>query len=654
MDKEQLDSLPTVTVGSEKIPPPPHSHYAPSEVYSSSESPPAYSRPTMKSSAVQIARIIAMTLITISVIIGSFMLASAWLQVRASCTPESITQPQINTQPEELFKHLQPEALVQDAVENKDNLQNSETDSVSIKKIPLDSKNSKVDKDNKDNLKVTNNNGNDNDNDDDYNDLDFSGVHIKFPLQLDLDDLANTLMRQSRGLVSCVVERRRTDEYSDERNVQLDNNNRPHDQRLSGERVVILCESGEPKRQDQQQQPQQQEMLTPIIVPLGNVPIPMRPQEQEYHRYQVQNQFPMPDVHHPSLINAQRMSPLDIQNNFLPEIRNIHQIIEMDSSRGLPSVNHPQMELRPIPIELRPVSVEMIQGMRPPSNQMEQQNSPMSYQDTPKSAYPQDQQTQGIVSPPLSVASNMQENLNAKMGPQVMIHQQFKQKPLPIQESQEKPDFAFPGLPIDILKIIKQVPLKIQSIMQRIDEGLRSEQAVSGLRQEQIQDFKPFPMDIRPIPMNPANLPVEVKNLLEHGNIDGLQQNNFQLPPVRPISIIEKVGEKSEEEKKMALPEKNLLQRIFENQEAPMMPKSQITMSFIRPIESFEIPIGVNTHVIDASMEQEEKEPIQAEQSPNQEMQTDKSDEANRPHYVQPRSVDSNYPSVHLRQEKIR
>lgn len=44
MEKEQLDSLQTVTVGSEKIPPP-HSHYAPSEVYSSSESPPVRNNP---------------------------------------------------------------------------------------------------------------------------------------------------------------------------------------------------------------------------------------------------------------------------------------------------------------------------------------------------------------------------------------------------------------------------------------------------------------------------------------------------------------------------------------------------------------------------------------------------------------------------------
>ena len=38
MEKDQLDSLATVAVGPEKLAA--HSHYAPSEVYSASESPP--------------------------------------------------------------------------------------------------------------------------------------------------------------------------------------------------------------------------------------------------------------------------------------------------------------------------------------------------------------------------------------------------------------------------------------------------------------------------------------------------------------------------------------------------------------------------------------------------------------------------------------
>lgn len=86
--------------------------------------PQAYMRP--KSTAVQIARIAAVTMVTMSVILGSFILAASWVQARASCTPESIAamqaelrlqqqqqQPSISYQQGEFLKHLQPEALIQ-------------------------------------------------------------------------------------------------------------------------------------------------------------------------------------------------------------------------------------------------------------------------------------------------------------------------------------------------------------------------------------------------------------------------------------------------------------------------------------------------------------------------------------------------------------
>ena len=80
-----------------------------------------------KSTAVQIARIAAVTLVTMSVVLGSFILAASWVQARASCTPESIAAMQaelrlqqqqqqpssVSYQQAEFLKHLQPEALVQ-------------------------------------------------------------------------------------------------------------------------------------------------------------------------------------------------------------------------------------------------------------------------------------------------------------------------------------------------------------------------------------------------------------------------------------------------------------------------------------------------------------------------------------------------------------
>lgn len=83
----------------------------------------------MKSTAVQIARIAAITLITMSVVLGSFILAASWVQARASCTPEAIAAMQRDLKQQqqqqqqqisgtyqsqgEFLKHLQPEALVQ-------------------------------------------------------------------------------------------------------------------------------------------------------------------------------------------------------------------------------------------------------------------------------------------------------------------------------------------------------------------------------------------------------------------------------------------------------------------------------------------------------------------------------------------------------------
>jgi hypothetical protein len=38
------------------------------------------------------------------------------------------------------------------------------------------------------------------------------------------------------------------------------------------------------------------------------------------------------------------------------------------------------------------------------------------------------------------------------------------------------------------------------------------------------QELKPFPEGARPIPLGPFPLPVEVRNLIEHGNIEGRQR----------------------------------------------------------------------------------------------------------------------------------
>ncbi|KAK0094788.1 hypothetical protein PV326_009988 [Microctonus aethiopoides] len=696
MEKDQLDSLATVAVGSEKIPPSPHSHYAPSEIYSSSESPPAYSRPPMKSTAVQIARIIAMTLIAISIIIGSFILASAWLQARASCTPESIAamQAQMGIQQQgELFKRLQPESLIQDPIEAKENLQSlnvveSTNTQSSSSSLSSDTKDKKLQSDDKDKFKNDNENDNDNENEDDYDDSEFPPVHIKFPLQLDLDDLAGTLMQQARSVVSCVVERRRSDEFTDDTAEQVDNNDNstdhPRVQRLNGERVSILCQSGDPRRQESGQQ--EQEILTPIIVPLGQVQMPMQPQEQDYHRYQAQNQYPIPEMMRPPFPHRE-LNQMD--NRVVSDIRNLPQIMDMVAARIGSQMNHQQQEMRPVPFELRPVPIEIIRGMRPPMNQ-EQQQPQMFGQEQIAPAYQQEQHTQGMVPPPpppppSSSSQPHQPTMmletpqnEGRIIPQMIIRQQIEQRPVQPQENPEKSSFPLGGIPIEIRRIIQQVPVEIKNIIQHITGEMRPVNDVpEGARREEVQDFKPFPGNARPIPMAQF-LPIEVRNLLEHGNIEGRRQNDYddQSEQIKHYPSeqdqAEKDDDNDDEEKQISMPAgiRNIIHQVVQGR-AFAVPRFEMSVG---PVESLEVPVEARTRVM-VNNPQEEKEQQQQPQQQQQQQQPQQiqsqdvpsdviqepqpqllaqptqdhvmiqhdetQEEANRPHYVQPRSVRS-------------
>lgn len=76
-------------------------------------------------------------------------------------------------------------------------------------------------------------------------------MRISLPLQLDFDDLASALMEKNqRSRMNCMVEKKRAEEIVDHKpktvalpfgvNLTTD----PRYERLSGERMVIVCESG--------------------------------------------------------------------------------------------------------------------------------------------------------------------------------------------------------------------------------------------------------------------------------------------------------------------------------------------------------------------------------------------------------------------------
>lgn len=680
MEKDQPDSLATVAVVSEKMP---QSHYAPSEVYSTTEPPPAYMRPPMKSTAVQIARIAAITFITMTVVLGSFILASSWVQARASCTPEAIAalqaemklqqQQQLQQQQGELLKHLQPEALVQEPIEPKESLQNLET----IKKeTEANTKDIKIQKEEENTGKSDNENGDRDEDDDDYDDDEFPPVHIKLPLQLDLDDIAGALMQQARSRVSCVVERRRADEVMDGTNDnRLDNSTDPQRfQRLSGERVAILCESGNPN-----QEQQEQEMLTPIIVPLGTVQIPLQSQEPNtnYHQYQIHTQYQVPDMQQLPLSDPRGLNHIP-PNVLPPELRNLPQLtMEMRPPRMGPqtpmmgpqnSATGPQIEMRQIPIELRHFPADLSRNMRPPMPQEQRQEPhqiPIMYQQPEQNLemYTQEQQGAAMMPPPPlpSSSQNEQQIPEQRVMPQVMVSQTEQRMPMQPQPASDRPRSPFQGIPIEIRRIIQQVPLEIKNIIQHITGETRpvSVQVPDGARRESVQEFKPFPEGTRPIiPMGPFPLPVEVRNLLEHGNIEGRRRDDTssEQQEAKPFPGPEDEGEEVEKNFPVPAEIRNIIHQVVEGRAFPV-PRFTLPL---KPVESLEVPVEARAEVSGDQMPNRESEHQQQEQQlahtmiQHQESQQER-EEKNRPHYVQPRSIRSvSEPFAHYREKRVR
>lgn len=93
---------------------------------------------------------------------------------------------------------------------------------------------------------------NDNNEDEETNsiDTDVKRVHVKLPLEFDLSELAhNILMNNQKSRMNCVVERRRTEEVEEPKQMNpfLNILKESKKEKVTGERLSIFCESGEPK-----------------------------------------------------------------------------------------------------------------------------------------------------------------------------------------------------------------------------------------------------------------------------------------------------------------------------------------------------------------------------------------------------------------------
>ncbi|XP_034482722.1 putative uncharacterized protein DDB_G0268364 isoform X2 [Drosophila innubila] len=258
--------------------------YAASEVYSTaSEPPPAYKR---QANSVKIAKITAFTIIVSAFILGSFILASSYLQAKASCDQvqalDSVLEKELMLETlQQVNKELpRAEALLAKSDGGED-LQNLDHDDTDKKHDP----------------KAEDIEQSVNEHDNSYSESDETEEMQKFPgkmpLELDLSDLAAAILRNNKkSRMNCVVERKHAEEFVDSPaktvalpfgvNLTTD----PKKARITGERISIFCDGGDDKEereekeakrlreQEEDDSEEDNEPMRPMFIPFQRVPIP--------------------------------------------------------------------------------------------------------------------------------------------------------------------------------------------------------------------------------------------------------------------------------------------------------------------------------------------------------------------------------------------
>ncbi|XP_050544768.1 uncharacterized protein LOC126907484 [Daktulosphaira vitifoliae] len=236
------------------------SEYPTHEVFVS-EPPPAYklkSRPT----SVQIARIAAFTVVACTFILGSFMLAAAYLQANASCS-QLLHAEALLRQSEEAADRPQFQALV-------DPLQSDESSDSKQEELPV---HQQISRNVESQQQAAISGGNE--------PSAPTPVQVKLPMDLDLEGIiGNLLEKNQRSRMNCVVEKKRAEEVMDHQpktvrlpfglNITTD----PRFEHVTGERISIICESGH----DERRAPSHMERMSPhhpmmMPIPMGHNPM---------------------------------------------------------------------------------------------------------------------------------------------------------------------------------------------------------------------------------------------------------------------------------------------------------------------------------------------------------------------------------------------
>ncbi|XP_035908275.1 putative mediator of RNA polymerase II transcription subunit 26 [Anopheles stephensi] len=561
--------------------------YAASEVYSTtSEAPPAYKM--RQANSVKIAKIIAITVVLSSFILGSFILASSYLQAKQSCDQMQALDAVLN---KELMLEAMQQELPKAQALMQDNLSADESNLQTIDRE--ESKKRKQEEARKHHKEDSDESGDSEDEDDSSNDgesdesIDMNNRHrVNLPLDLHLTDLASAILRENqKSRMNCIVERRRSEELVDSppKMVRLpfgmDLTTDPKQQKVTGERIAIFCESGnELKNEDAEPVRQVLIPIPPVrsFGPITHLPQQMGPPQQTIIRQMPRPIFPMPMMnphHQQPQQSQQQLPPIPAQMmqaphpdapmgrpNFHPFLQQLPQIMaaQMQQQSAPQPAMPPRTEVRihlqriPIPEIMRPFLPPQIMRNQPEPEQQQQQQQ--QQQSAPQPQIPQQQEVQ-IREMPIDMA----------------IHK----FPMASSDEMNVADFA-----------AQKFTEQLRSLIARIAESEESE--------EETDSYRNVPDQEGPSP---------------HSDERELQE---QQPP-RPTEP--EMARQDEQEQQQ--PEQQVAQQQQPQQQLPE-PQPMLPMGRVHYGRSLLTPISLPGKVMETSASEED---------------------AVRPHYVQPRSV---------------
>ncbi|XP_032598649.1 putative uncharacterized protein DDB_G0271606 isoform X2 [Drosophila grimshawi] len=606
--------------------------YAASEVYSTaSEPPPAYKR---QANSVKIAKIAAFTIIASSFILGSFLLALSYVQARASCDQvqalDSVLEKELMLETlQQVNKELpRAEALLGKSEAGED-LQNLDHDETLAEKKTV-SKNEDV-----------------NDHDNSYSDSDETEEMQKFPgkmpLELDLSDLAAAILRNNKkSRMNCVVERKHAEEIVDSPSktvalpfgVNLTTD--PKKARITGERISIFCDGGEDKeekeakrqREEEDDSEEDTESMHPMFIPLQRVPMPFgRIPDQMPLTHMPQRMMPpamqqqLPQQGHPSIILRQLPPPFQHLPMRPPMPPQVMQAPRMEEQPHQPQIQTVRIHMHQLPF--RPTFDMPNDIPRPAQHQPE-----MPQRDMPPRELLQREMAQREMAQREMAQREMaqREMAQREMGQREMAPREMAPRDMPQIQIQHMPlgmALESVGITADDLRNIQRMAMNsFAGQMHRFTagEGADSNENNSANSSEEEEQHSETAM-----PSGEQSTTTETQS-------SNQQQQREQQPVQQPEQPQQQRDqESSEQQQEEQLPHMQIQRLILQ----PLPEQPRDTMTPPMPDQSAQA-VPVNRMFFGRSLAQPVRIPVPMMQPAEGGAV---SEESQRPHFVQPRSV---------------